>query len=609
MDLGSLGGPGLAGRYRLLAANRYQNIAPRRFADDTNFYRFLIGVRSQFAKDWTAEAAVYYSHYQIDFANSGLVILNNLNDAINASNPDGSPIPGTTLDFFARNPIGTGPGQVSAATAATFFGTNIRKQDSYQEVFDGRITGLPFMLPGGPFGIALGAEYREEGFKAQDSPEIFLGSVPISPINKGRSIESAFAEVSVPIVGSSMHVPGVYNLEINLAGRYDHYEGVKKDAKVPKISLRYQPIKDLTLRATYANSFVAPNLYQLVGPTGQGFSPTITLKDPATGIAVVQDQAQGLTPANAALAPSTAESYTAGMVYSPSFVPGLTITADYFRTLQQGIVGINGAATILNSVNDLGTASQFINQVAIGDFPGRPNARRITAPGQLFDNLNSTFYVDPLVNAGAARVEGFDLSAHYNLDLQRFGQLELGVNSVVFTKQDLKRLSTTHYYNIGGLDQAEFGGATPDYKLTFLAEYRFAGFILSANANYIPALLNATGSDPENDDQSTYAPIDDYITVDGRLSYTFTGKTTPGAAVNDAKDAKTMMDGKSGGGVAGAPTMSPVQRLLDGTTITVGCNNIFDQTPPFVGRQNSATDLSVYDPYGQFVYFELSKKF
>lgn len=608
IDTGTLGGSGLAGRYRLIAANRYQTIAPRRFVNDTTFYRFLTGLRSNFAPDWTAETSVYYSHYSIDFTNSGLVILDALNNLINASNPDGSPIQGTTLDFFARNPVGTGPGQVSPATIATAFGTNIRKQDSFQEVFDGRITGLPFSLPGGKVGIAVGAEYREEGFKAQDSPEIFIGSTPIQPIDVTRSVTSAYAEASIPIVGSTMNVPFVYNLELDLAGRYDHYEGVNKDAKVPKVTLRYQPIKDLTLRATYSNSFVAPNLYQLVGPTGQGFSPTITLKNPATGVAEVQDQAQGLFPANSALVPSTAESYTAGMVYSPSFVPGLTITADYFRTLQQGIVGVNGAATILNSVNDLGPASPFASQVSIGNFPGQPGARRVTGPGQLYDSLLSTFYVDPLVNAGAARVEGFDLSARYNLDLQRWGQLELGINSVVFTKQDLKRLATTHYYNIGGLDQAEGLGATPDYKITFLAEYRFQGATLSMNANYIPELLDAVGSDPENDDQSTYETIEDYIQVDGRLSYTFKGKTMPGPVV-DAKDAKTMMDGKGGGGVAGAPQMSAVQRLLDGTTVAVGCNNIFDEDPRFVPRQNGATDLSVYDPYGRFVYFEVSKKF
>ena len=213
---------------------------------------------------------------------------------------NGAPIP--ALDFFAVNPIGTGPGQVSSEQFNTLFGTNIRESSSFQRVFDAKLTGFPFELPGGKIGLALGGEFRQEGFRFQDSPEIFVGSVPIPGIDVKRDIYSFYGELNVPIVGSSMNVPGVYNLELTLAGRYDHYEGVSEDAKVPKIALRYQPIKDLTLRATYSNSFIAPNLFQLFGPPGQGFSPAISVNGGPPG------QAQVLIPTNPDLIPSTAES-------------------------------------------------------------------------------------------------------------------------------------------------------------------------------------------------------------------------------------------------------------------------------------------------------------
>ena len=67
-------------------------------------------------------------------------------------------------------------------------------------------------------------------------------------------------------------------MDLSLAGRHDHYEGINKDANVPKVTFRYQPIKDLTLRASFANSFVAPNLYQLYGPASVGFTGAITLR-------------------------------------------------------------------------------------------------------------------------------------------------------------------------------------------------------------------------------------------------------------------------------------------------------------------------------------------
>ena len=326
--------------------------------------------------------------------------------------------------------VGTGPGQLTGAQFNTLFGSNIRSQSSYQEVFDIKVTGFPLHLPGGDVGVAFGAQYEQEGFKLQDSPEIFVGSVPVQDINAGRFFTSAYAELSIPIVGPQMKVPLIYSLELDLAGRHDHYQGVSEDANVPKVTLRWQPIQDLTVRATYSNSFVAPTLYQLFGPVSTGFSTPIA--------SLGGDQAQVQSGANPNLVPSKAESYTAGMVYSPHFIPGLTLSADFFRTWQNNIVGTLGGPVILGSVNDLGTGSPYINLVAFNNFPGQPGAKPITGPGQLNGNLASTFYLDTNVNIGGAVVEGFDYSANYNLDLKKFGQAQLGVNAVMFTRNQAK---------------------------------------------------------------------------------------------------------------------------------------------------------------------------
>src|SRR5450432_740410 len=521
----SIDGNSQSGDFRLIAAQRYQS-HPRLFDDDSNFYRFLVGARSEITKDWTVETAAYYSKYNIDFVNSNLVNATQLNAMIAGTAVDNSGNPIPALDFFARNPIGTGPGQVSPGQFNTIFGNNIRAQGSYQEVFDGKVTGFPLHLPGGDVGVSFGGEFREEGFKLKDSPEIFVGSVPVQEINAGRTVTSAYAELSVPIVGPQMNIPGVYSFEVDGAFRYDHYEGVKEDAKVPKVTLRYQPIQDVTMRATYSNSFVAPTLFQLFGPSATGFSSGIVLNG------VGQDQAQVLTGSNPNLIPSSAESYTAGIVFSPHQVPGLTLSCDYFRTLQQQIVGVLGGATILGSVNTLGTASPYANLVAFNNFPGTPGARPVTGPNQLFGNLASVFYIDTLVNLGATHIEGLDMSAHYTIDLKRFGQAELGANAVWFTLNEFKTTPQSHYYNISNLDFPELLGANPDYKLTFLTRYSYEGASLALNANYIPGLINAQGRDPEHEDQGTFQKIGDFLTIDGRVQYEFRAKpaSAPAAA-------------------------------------------------------------------------------
>ena len=122
----------LGGDFRLFANNRYQQ-KPREFTNDSNFYRFLLGLRSQFAKDWSLETAAYYSKYNIDFVNANLVDGNQLNAMIAGTALDfnGNTIP--PLDFFARNPIGTNPGQVTAAQ----FGTDLWDQYSIAELLPG----------------------------------------------------------------------------------------------------------------------------------------------------------------------------------------------------------------------------------------------------------------------------------------------------------------------------------------------------------------------------------------------------------------------------------------------------------------------------------------
>ena len=88
---------------------------------------------------------------------------------------------------------------------------------------------------------------------------------------------------------------------------------------------------------------------------------------------------------------------------------------------------------------------------------------------------------------------------------------------------------------------------------------------------------------------------------------------SPEAAVTapepkDAKDGKTAMGGKA---VAGVETTScwSVDHWLDGFTVAVGCNNMLDEDPRIVAGGNSSSNLATYDPFGRFVYFEVSKKF
>jgi iron complex outermembrane recepter protein len=71
-------------------------------------------------------------------------------------------------------------------------------------------------------------------------------------------------------------------------------------------------------------------------------------------------------------------------------------------------------------------------------------------------------------------------------------------------------------------------------------------------------------------------------------------------------------DDRAGPPAAASSQMSICDRLLNGTTFTVGVINFFDKDPPFAsgqGGNGSGYPGFTYDSTGRFVYVRLTKKF
>ena len=100
-----------------------------------------------------------------------------------------------------------------------------------------------------------------------DSPEVFVGSVPVGDIDMGRDVFALFGEVQIPLVGPDMKIPGIYKADIDGAFRYESFSDTGS-AWVPKVGFTLLPIKDVALRGSFSKSFIAPTLYQ-TARTGQ----------------------------------------------------------------------------------------------------------------------------------------------------------------------------------------------------------------------------------------------------------------------------------------------------------------------------------------------------
>ena len=98
--------------------------------------------------------------------------------------------------------------------------------------------------------------------------------------------------------------------------------------------------------------------------------------------------------------------------------------------------------------------------------------------------------------------------------------------------------------------------------------------------------------------------VTSYITRDMQLSYEWKKpEPEPAPYVKDVKDSKNTV-------TAATETSSIWQRMLWGTKLTFGVNNVFDRQPPSVlGAFNDNYDTSLYSIRNRYYYLSLSKKF
>ncbi len=606
----------LVGNNAIQVNNRFVD-NPRIFRTDADFYRVVAGLKGEIIPNYNYEVAFNSSRDELSFKNFNLINGVQLNDAIAGGfDAAGNPVAGGTysvvngnvqpaLNFFARTN--------DPAALAGVFGTDIRYFETKFQGIDGKITAFPVNLPAGPLGVAAGGEYRHESLKANIDPQNFLGSVPIGDIDVGRDVTAGFAEVQVPVIGPDMHIPGVYSLDLDGAVRFEDYDP-GNSTWVPKAGFVYRPIKDIAIRGTFSKSFIAPTLYQTQGPLSSGFSQSIDLGQGS-------EQAQVESGSNPNLGNIRADTYTAGIVISPRYVPGLTLNADFFHVEETNLINTISTVTILNSVNTFGPASPFAGLVHFGSYTGAT----VTGPGQLAGNLPAVFVVDNEQNLGGQRIGGIDFGAHYSHDFGKYGALNLGIDGTYYLQYKEQTFGFTPFYNVIGFYQGQ-ANEVADYHLTPVVEYKFQGFTASALMNYTPSVRDAhnVSLDPSQGGIAEGKPntilaalgqdylpkIRDYYTIDLLFSYEF-GLNKP---VDEPAPAPAPKDGKGGGKEVVSHEEAKKMmsfHLLDGLKLSFGINNVTNARPPLIENSpdSTNTDASIYDPYQRRYYFVVTKKF
>jgi outer membrane receptor protein involved in Fe transport len=246
-----------------------------------------------------------------------------------------------------------------------------------------------------------------------------------------------------------MNVPLVQSLDMQLAVRYENYTFFGDIAR-PKVALSWRPIDWLLFRSSWSQGFRAPNLPQQFE---QGILRSNTRSDWVRCEAGVQGGslanfsgcagAEGISvqsnrSGSDELQPEESENFTAGFVLESTFLPSrygtITLTGDYWRVEQEGIVGLLGDANAI-------TLDYLLRMQ--GDAAGNPNVLRnpVTPDdvtlftGALDNNGNPlapvgtiTQVIDNYRNFLPRETDGFDIGLYYDLDETPLGDFRLRLN-------------------------------------------------------------------------------------------------------------------------------------------------------------------------------------
>jgi len=562
-----------SGGYSAYVHNRFEG-SPRLFLNDNLALTFVGGLRGKINEDWSWEVAADISRYQDNYSNQGLLDTNNLISAF---------VDGQINPFAITQAPGATDGVLGSAYV-NYVSTN--------NTFDALLRGKLLELPAGAVNFAAGFDYSRQNLTAvpdnNTANMLWVDSPTILPFDQNRTITSAYAEVEIPVVDKSHPLPGIYSLALDGAGRYDDYSGNVGSAKVPKISLKYQPFDDeLTLRASAGKSFIAPQLYSLYGPTTTGSSDQITYTG-ANGTNYQNVQFQAETGSNPYLQPSTATTWDAGFVFTPKAVPNLSITGDYFDTTQHSLISTLDQTTIVQSVEDLGAASPYAQFIHFGSVNG-PGPSGDTS-GQISSKpLSSVYIINAETNIGAVAIKGYDASVVYDLPTKSFGKFEFNSTITVYDSYLIQILPTQNYYQFAGhvstiasnteneSSGGGEGGTIPRWKTYTSITWKNKGFEFLVAQTFIPQVTDIGSGGADESPPLTVASFQQWdFALTYKLSALHWGRWT------------------------------------DGLKVRVGVNNAFDYQPPVAPYrlEDSLADVSTYDgPIGRMFFTDISYKF
>jgi iron complex outermembrane recepter protein len=557
---------------RLQVNTRTTGIASRNVTDDRNAFRVLAGLRGD-----VTDTLTYDVYYMFSRTRNASVQLGNVSrSAFTRLAANG------TCNVFGENQLS--PSCIDQISILAQNGTI-----SQLQVAQASISGPLFTTPwaADPVAFAAGVEWRSMG--AEFIPDTALSSGGVVGFNAGQptagsyNAKEAFAELRVPIVQDGF----ISRFELNGAVRYSDYSlenvgGVWAYA----IGAELAPVRDITFRGQYQRAIRAPNVGELFGGRSVGF-PGAT--DPCAGAAAVQPgplrdtclatgvpqnqlgaglalqpnaQIQGAFGGNPDLQEEVGDTFTAGVVLRPRFIPRLNVTVDWYDIRIQNVIasaggGVNNILNLCyNVIQDANSSiCRLIRRDPLGVISGPPFV--VTATLANLSELNTEgidFQVDytqplnfSLMGAGESRLSFFLLGNY---------QWENSFTPLVDLPDDVVECA--------GLFGLTCGNPTPKWKWSSRLSWIDGPLTTSVRWRHLGAVDDDVGGRVVN-------RIGSYDLFD--LAFAF--------------------------------------NVNDNLTINMGVNNLFDKQPPILGnnQEQANTYPGTYDVLGRDYFISANLRF
>ncbi|WP_199099023.1 TonB-dependent receptor [Dyella sp. ASV21] len=583
---------------------RLVSIGPRITDSTTTTDQIATGFKGDFTvfgQNWNWDAGFDYGHLSTTTITRNLPNVDKINQALTcgtAANPVSSGC--TPINIFNQYDPTTASFLQSSAVPG------ISNAFSIQKIYAVEANGGLFDLPAGTVSAGVGASYRREYTSSTIDPLLTidpatgnctLGSQCSSPLSGSYNVKEVYAELFVPVLKD---IPFIQSLNVTLGDRYSKFSTFGSTNNT-KIGLEWKPIDDLLLRGTMADVFRAPAIGDVFGSPVSD-APKLssdpcdhaTVANPAcagvplNGTFVNQDVAlgqqikavtSGSQYAGFPLGPEKGKSFDVGLVYSPSYVPGLSTSVDVWHIYLNDTISAIGAQTVLNLCYAGITAyCPLITRYGAGS----------ANPGQIAQIL------EPTGNLGSTDTAGIDFSARYKLPQFSFGQFMIGLDATYLKRYDQNTAPGTaanvtfhdagHFAPYGSAAAATCpsGGGVclfPRWKGSGFVNWTAGNWDASWRMRYIGRFRNGS-SDPTNDTFPAGAGLNGVIFNYGATVY------------NDASVGYNI-----------APF---------NTRVDFGINNLFDKQPPLLYANNvlnANTDPTDFDLQGRYFWARVTVKF